>query len=145
MFYFSRFLEDKIIGLLHGEQMRQFKGILGWKSLVDDVEVFGPTNQLTALIPKLEGVDPDDSFSSVPYEKGSSFLYYIESLLGNKMLRLFSTKVPLMLTVNWSVLTDWLALVGIDRILVGIGRYWPNIGWHWSVLTEYWLALVGID
>ena len=91
--------------------------------MVDDVEVFGPTNQLTALVPKLEGVDPDDSFSSVPYEKGSSFLYYIESLLGKK--RLLSTKVFLMPTVNFGV-------------------YWPNIGWHWSVLT-YWLALVCID
>lgn len=26
-----------------------------------------------------EGIDPDDTFSSVPYEKGSNFLYYLET------------------------------------------------------------------
>ena len=30
----------------------------------------------------MEGVDPDDAFSSVPYEKGSALLYYLETLLG---------------------------------------------------------------
>ena len=37
---------------------------------------------LTAMRPTLTGVDPDDSFSSVPYEKGSAFLFYLETLLG---------------------------------------------------------------
>ena len=30
----------------------------------------------------LDGVDPDDAFSSVPYMKGQTFLYYLEELLG---------------------------------------------------------------
>ena len=30
----------------------------------------------------MEDVDPDDSFSSVPYEKGFAFLCYLESLVG---------------------------------------------------------------
>ena len=29
----------------------------------------------------LVGVDPDESFSRVPYEKGSLFLYYLESVV----------------------------------------------------------------
>lgn len=28
------------------------------------------------------GVNPDDAFSAVPYEKGHSFLFYLENLLG---------------------------------------------------------------
>lgn len=46
------------------------------------VDTIGKTNQLTKLIPNLTGVDPDDAFSTVPYEKGHTLLYYIEHLLG---------------------------------------------------------------
>ena len=34
------------------------------------------------MIPDLTGVDPDDAFSTVPYEKGHTFLWYLETLLG---------------------------------------------------------------
>jgi leukotriene-A4 hydrolase len=30
----------------------------------------------------LKGVDPDDAFSSVPYEKGFNFLQYLTGLVG---------------------------------------------------------------
>lgn len=30
----------------------------------------------------LTGIDPDDAFSTVPYEKGHTFLFYLEELLG---------------------------------------------------------------
>lgn len=34
-------------------------------------------------VPDLSGdVDPDDAFSSVPYEKGFFFLYYLQSVVG---------------------------------------------------------------
>lgn len=46
------------------------------------IEEFGASNPLTSLQPSLHGIDPDDAFSSVPYEKGYAFLYYIESLVG---------------------------------------------------------------
>ena len=60
----------------------------------------GPTNPFTALVPRLAGADPDDAFSVwqhdvsvyflaitfsiqvVPYEKGSTFLWYLEDLVG---------------------------------------------------------------
>jgi leukotriene-A4 hydrolase len=43
---------------------------------------FGPDNPLTRLVPDLRGVDPDDAFSVIPYEKGSTFLWYLEELVG---------------------------------------------------------------
>jgi len=42
----------------------------------------GATNPFTRLVTDLRGVDPDDSFSSVPYEKGYVFLYYLEETVG---------------------------------------------------------------
>lgn len=46
------------------------------------VDVFGPEHPYTHLVPELVGVDPDDAFSTVPYEKGSALLMYLEQLLG---------------------------------------------------------------
>lgn len=37
---------------------------------------------MTNLVPNLIGIDPDDAFSIVPYEKGNTFLFYLEKLLG---------------------------------------------------------------
>ena len=38
--------------------------------------------EYTKLCPNLQGIDPDDAFSSVPYEKGYQLLYHVESILG---------------------------------------------------------------
>ena len=61
------FTERKITGRLHGETQRQFSAILGVQELQEDINEFGKDNPLTALVPNVEGVDPDDAFSRVPY------------------------------------------------------------------------------
>lgn len=78
---FTVFLERKIIGRLQGEQALQFHAANGYLSLVDTIHQIGETHNFTALVPDLSGgVDPDDSFSKVPYEKGFYFLYYLQVL-----------------------------------------------------------------
>jgi len=84
---FTVFTERKIVGRMHGEPSRHFSAILRWKDLAETVNVnLGPTNPLTALVPNLIGVDPDDAFSVVPYEKGSTFLWYLEDTVGGAAL-----------------------------------------------------------
>ncbi len=46
------------------------------------MNVLGDENPYTKLVVDLTGVDPDDAFSSCPYEKGHTFLFYLEELLG---------------------------------------------------------------
>lgn len=58
---FCMFIERKIAGRIHGEPIRQFSSILGWKALEQSIEFFGPDNPLTKLVPQLEGIDPDDA------------------------------------------------------------------------------------
>jgi leukotriene-A4 hydrolase len=80
---FTVFTERKIKGLMeNGEASRSFSAIGGWKSLKYGIETQGETNPLTALVVNLDGVDPDDAFSVVPYEKGSTFLWYLEDTVG---------------------------------------------------------------
>jgi len=76
------FIERKILGRLYGEQHSEFQAIIGWKNLVHSIKKFGSDHQYTVLVPTLKGVDPDDCFSEVPYEKGFNFLYYIQKIVG---------------------------------------------------------------
>ncbi|XP_062610760.1 leukotriene A-4 hydrolase-like isoform X1 [Saccostrea cucullata] len=77
------FVERKITGRLHNsEALRQFMAIGGSKSLKETIEVVLKNGPYTRLIPDLKGVDPDDAFSIVPYEKGFTLLFYLETLLG---------------------------------------------------------------
>ena len=86
---FTVFLERKIIGRLHGEQALQFHAANGYLSLLDTIHQIGETHNFTALVPDLSGgVDPDDSFSKVPYEKGFYFLYYLQVMRTPPMVTL---------------------------------------------------------
>lgn len=76
------YLERRIQGAVHGEAYRDFSAIIGWKALEDSVNGYGQDHEYTRLVIDLKGKDPDDAFSSIPYEKGFNFLYYLEKLVG---------------------------------------------------------------
>ena len=50
----------------------------------DSVKLFGETHEFTKLIINHKGVDPEDAFSTIPYEKGFHFLYYLDKLVGRE-------------------------------------------------------------
>ncbi|TPX33921.1 leukotriene-A4 hydrolase [Synchytrium microbalum] len=82
---FTMWCERKIIGRMHGNAEADFSAIIGMKALQESIDLYEEIHkpELSALLPNLTGgVDPDDAFSSVPYEKGFNFLFYLESLLG---------------------------------------------------------------
>ena len=66
----TTYLERRLHAALYGESHRDFQAIIGWKALIDSVNEFGQAHEFTKLIPDLKGKNPDDSFSSIPYEKG---------------------------------------------------------------------------
>ena len=51
-------------------------------NLTDAFQISYIHQPYTHLVPDLKGVDPDDAFSRVPYEKGSNLLMYLEQKLG---------------------------------------------------------------
>lgn len=64
----TMFLERKITGRMHGDEFAEFSAIIGWKALKDSVDQFGEDKDgFTKLVTKLDGKDPDDAFSSIPY------------------------------------------------------------------------------
>uniref|UniRef100_A0A0M3I5S5 Leuk-A4-hydro_C domain-containing protein n=1 Tax=Ascaris lumbricoides TaxID=6252 RepID=A0A0M3I5S5_ASCLU len=79
------FLERKIIGILEGEEMRQFEAQVGWEDhLIPAIkEQYTEEHPYTRLVQDHKGIDPDDAYSAVPYEKGSALLMYLEQQLGD--------------------------------------------------------------
>ncbi|KAJ1936736.1 Leucyl aminopeptidase yscIV, partial [Kickxella alabastrina] len=78
----TTYFERKIVARLSGEDARQLSCVIGEADLLESVEFYGKDSPLTALVPKLDGVDPDDAYSTVPYDKGAHLLYYLELILG---------------------------------------------------------------
>ncbi|RYP47007.1 hypothetical protein DL768_006867 [Monosporascus sp. mg162] len=80
----TTYLERRIGAALHGEPQFDFSAIIGWKALEDTITLLGADHEFTKLIINHKGVDPEDAFSTVPYEKGFHFLYYLERLVGRE-------------------------------------------------------------
>lgn len=77
--YFERVLQQ----VLHGPLARDFSYIIGSKALVDSLRAYESRPKYQRLVIDFEyGEDPDDAYSSIPYEKGANFLLYLERQLG---------------------------------------------------------------
>jgi hypothetical protein len=69
--------------------MATLHAALGRRSLESAVEGFAERPELTRLRTHLQGVDPDDAYSQVPYEKGYLFLRALEEAAGREAFDLF--------------------------------------------------------
>ena len=78
----TTYLERRIAAFVHGEEHRHLSAIIGWKALEESIKLYGEDHEYTKLVVDLKGKDPDDAFSSIPYEKGFHALYAFELLLG---------------------------------------------------------------
>lgn len=87
------FTETKIVRAIFGEEAAHVRLEEGWNHLKDYVEATGEKHNFTKLCPEMnKGDDPDDSFSVVPYEKGASLFWYLESLVGKARFEPFVVK-----------------------------------------------------
>ena len=79
---FTKFMERKLDKILIGEEMAKLESIVGNNSLISAIKMYGEDSHFTSLSPDFSGIDPDDGFSTVPYEKGYQFLCYLEEKVG---------------------------------------------------------------
>lgn len=81
--WIERLLLSVVHGPAGGDAIRGLHYTIGQKAFHDAVDQFKDTPRFQRLVPLMkEGEDPDDAFSSIPYEKGSTFLLYLERLVG---------------------------------------------------------------
>ncbi|GAU12097.1 hypothetical protein TSUD_00630 [Trifolium subterraneum] len=79
---FTTYAERRIVEAVQGEKRATLNIGIGWRGLNEDVERFKDNLELTKLKNNQEGIDPDDAYSQVPYEKGFQFLLRIEREIG---------------------------------------------------------------
>ena len=97
---FTMFLERKIMEKSIDLDMAKLDAMLLYNTMIDDIMSFGESKSFSSLKPNLVGRHADDSFSTIPYEKGFNFLYYLEGLVNSqseidlfrKILRQYFTK-----------------------------------------------------
>jgi leukotriene-A4 hydrolase len=74
-----------MLQILHGPAERGFEYVIGSKSLRDDLERYEDKPKYQRLVIEYDvGEDPDDAYSTIPYEKGASMIYHLgESLIAS--------------------------------------------------------------
>ena len=73
--------ERKVDSILFGEDFAKISAKLGNETLYSTMLGYGLDSNFTSLHPVFNGIHPDKAFSSVPYEKGFQFTYYLEHLV----------------------------------------------------------------
>jgi len=81
---FTTWAERRILTALHGEDVGVLAWAIGQQALDASVARFGVDSSLTRLRLQLQGIDPDDAFSSIPYEKGARFVVVLERMVGRE-------------------------------------------------------------
>jgi aminopeptidase N len=81
---FTVWAERRLLEALHGEGAAALAWAIGEKALEESMERFGEGSPHTKLRGELLGVDPDEVFSSIPYEKGARFVALLERQAGRE-------------------------------------------------------------
>lgn len=71
-------MERLLLGKLHSPAHRDFSYLMGNKSLSAALKLFEDEPKYQRLVITFEhGVDPDDGYSRVPYDKGSALIIHL--------------------------------------------------------------------
>ncbi len=81
---FTVWAERRLLRILHGDDAAALGWAMGQKALEDSLARFKNEPHLTLLRTHLEGIDPDDAFSSIPYEKGARLVAALEREVGEE-------------------------------------------------------------
>ncbi|KAF9040606.1 leukotriene-A4 hydrolase [Panaeolus papilionaceus] len=77
--YIERVLQQR----LHSPAERGFQYVIGSKALYDSLKGYENKPKYQRLVIEFEeGEDPDDAYSSIPYEKGANFILYLANTRG---------------------------------------------------------------
>jgi len=78
---FTTYLERRIVEAVYGKRLADMEWIIGLSNLAQSRKDLTFPGDRT-LQPDLTGRDPDDAYSTVPYEQGALFLSFLEARFG---------------------------------------------------------------
>lgn len=80
---FTTYLERRIIEAVYGKARADMEAMIGVADLADSRSTLEIPRDRT-LLPDMTGRDPDDAYSTVPYEQGALFLAFLEAKYGRQ-------------------------------------------------------------
>ena len=86
------YAERRILAAIESESYAQLHAAVRRKSMLEDMRTFGMDADATKLHFSQDGIDPDDVFSTIPYEKGCSFLSLVEHAVGRERFDAFTRR-----------------------------------------------------
>jgi len=78
------YAERRILEILEGRDYAQMKAVLRHQGMLEDMKLFGMDSDPTRLKYSQKGIDPDEVFSTIPYEKGAAFITMLEEAVGRE-------------------------------------------------------------
>jgi leukotriene-A4 hydrolase len=88
---FTTYLERRIVEAVYGKARAEMEAMIGASDLEEGRKTLDVPRDRT-LLPDLTGRDPDDAYSTVPYEQGALFLVFLESRFGREPFDQFLRK-----------------------------------------------------
>jgi leukotriene-A4 hydrolase len=79
---FTTYLTSRIMQNVYGDNRYHMEMALGYQRLESDIRDLDEPAQILAI--DMRGIDPDDAFSNIPYNKGALFLYEMEQKVGRE-------------------------------------------------------------
>jgi leukotriene-A4 hydrolase len=84
---FTVYLERRILEKVYGKDRAEMEAQIGRGELEKSMKAMKPNEQILHI--NLDGVDPDDNVTDIPYEKGFLFLLHLEKLVGRERFDAF--------------------------------------------------------
>ncbi len=81
---FTTYLTGRIMEELYGESYENMLKVKGELNLREEIDRMGPDSSDTRLKLNMEGRNPNDAFSTIPYQKGRFFLMTVEKTVGRE-------------------------------------------------------------
>jgi aminopeptidase N len=80
---FTTYLERRIVEAVYGRRVADMQGVIALRDLEQSRKDLTVARDKT-LLPDLTSRDPDDAYSTVPYEQGALFLSFLETRFGRQ-------------------------------------------------------------
>jgi leukotriene A-4 hydrolase/aminopeptidase len=89
---FTVYAERRILEEISGKEFADLQGVVRRNALQVNLDQFGEDSRYTHLRNDLAGIDPDEIYSLVPYEKGAQFVLLLEDAVGRERFDQFLLK-----------------------------------------------------
>src|SRR5690625_5129407 len=80
---FTTYFESRIMEAIYGEEFADMEWVIARRGLEQEIETVRPALQVLA-VDGADAADPEDTFSSVAYDKGAWFLQFLEERFGRE-------------------------------------------------------------